>query len=726
MKNNKIFRSIVTILLIINIISFIDISVFQNEACAVAKNEIRQRSFNMGSDIIFKGVFSSHSLYFDLDKNMILDSAEININFSITQLVDDKKDATITFLLNGTPFYSSRLVYKPSEQIQNIKAQVPLRLIKEGSNELKMSAYCRISDKPCTDDVNNANWLVINDNSNILIKFKDKETSSYISDFPYPFIKTNEVQENNTVIAIPDDCEESELTAAFILQAYLGKLHKYEDYNGIIVKYSKIPKDKDIIYLGGTKDLPNEIKSLYKEIEKENLKENAIITKNKSPFNSDNIIMSVVSDNEEMLLKSVRLLSNKEIVSQLNVDTFRVHKDIKEETLITEPKVKLTFTDMGIGDMNLKGSFRQSGSAAYMLPRNKAISSGAKVKLNVRYSENLDFNRSLLTVFVNGVPIGSKKLEKDKCNGDEIELPIPTDIKVSNYIDIKVAFDLEIPNSYCEFRQEEMPWAFVSKDSFIYLPNSNIKSFIFDVYSNPFIADRKFNNMAVVIPDSLTQGELEGLSRMLSYIGRDIEYNNGILKVVKSSNFSEQYHNMNLIIYGTPDKNKVIKDINSQLWFKYKEGFQEFESNEKLYLTQPYSSNISNFQFDVSPYNSKNAMLVLTSPKTELITKALKYLYSSKEILKMRGDCVLIDEYGNLRIFKFKKDEPKFDYDKIKLADKTVKVFSGFVGLFLLFVITAAILYYLKDRRFSGIKNKKKDKKKDKYKDKNTGKNTNK
>lgn len=685
--------------LVILIVFIINMGFF-NLKVSASPEDLKYKTFSLGSDVNFKGVFSSHSMYFDIDKYVQAKSLESDVYFNVSQLIDDKKNATITFSINGTALYSSQVVYNPSEETQNIKVPIPVTLIKEGMNEFKIDTYSRISDESCSDDVNNANWITLKGSSNISMGFNDKESTNNISEFTYPFIKVNEENKYNATIVIPDNYKPGELSAALMLQAYFGKVNKNGDYSGSIIKYSAVQDDKDIIYIGGINNLPEEIKSLYSGNSKENFNDCAIIKKENSPFNENNKLMAVVSENGDMLTKAVKLLMNKDLVSQLNVDNFKVDNNLKVDDDLSEEKSNFTFKELGLQEMQLKGPFRQSGSLGYTLPRNKVLSNGAKIKLFTRYSQNLDFNRSLLTVYVNGTPIGSKKLDKDKCNGDQLELPIPKDIKMSNYMDIKIAFDLEQPNSNCQFRQEEMPWALVTGDSYIYIPSSKADFYKFDNYPQPFISNKQFNDVAVVVPENLSENEIEGISKLFSYIGRDVDYNNGTLKVVEEKNFSREFYNMNLIVYGTPEKNKVIKQLNSKLWFQYDKNFKSFVGNEKLYLTEPYASNISTFQFDISPYNKQRAILTLTSSKEDLLLKSLIFLSNSNQILKLSGDSVLIDGYGNIKTFKFKKENTKSTYERFSSVETNTKVFAGFMGLFLVFSIAAIGLYHFKNKRF--------------------------
>lgn len=650
---------------------------------AAPPETLQYKNFTFGNDVNLKGVFSSHSMYFDANKYLQVKSLNADIYFNISQLVSSVKYATITFSLNGSNFYSAPLSYKTGQDTQNLKISVPLRLIKSGSNQLKIETYCRISDKPCIDDVNNANWITIYGNSSLSMGFSYKSVTNNISEFPYPY---------STVIAVPDNYTESELSAAFMLQSYFGNQSEDEDYNGVVMKYSKVPKDENTVYIGAIKSFPSDVKKLYSQLENQNYSDNAVIRKSGT-------ITAVASENGDMLEKAVKLLMNKNLLSQLNSDTFILGKNIDEERKPFEQSSRLTFENLGLDTIQLKGPFRQSASVQYALPKNRVLSQGSKIKLFMRYSQNLDFNRSLLTVYLNGIPIGSKKLYKDRCNGDEVELSIPHDIKKSNYLDINMAFDLEMPGSFCQFRQEEMPWAVVTGDSNIYIPNNKVEFYSFDTYPQPFISDGKFNDTAIVVPDNLSENDIEGISRMFSYMGKDMNYNSGNLSVVKSSNFSKVYYNKNLIVYGTPENNTVVKTLNSKLWFKYNSSYNSFQGNEKLYLLKPYASNIASFQFDISPYNTERAILMITSPKQDILSRSIRFLYSSKQVLKLTGDSILIDNLGNVKTFKFKKESTSPIFDKFTSADTSTKTFIGIMVLMFIFIVIAIVLYFLKNRK---------------------------
>ncbi|GKU26175.1 cellulose biosynthesis cyclic di-GMP-binding regulatory protein BcsB [Clostridium folliculivorans] len=676
----------------------VDYTNFANEP-----NSDNFKRVDIGNDVVLKGTFASHNMYIDINKWWDVQSIDVNLLLSINQIVDQEKNASITCLLNGVPFYSSKISYNPEVEDQNFKISIPKRLIKVGGNEFVIQAYCRVSDKPCDDDINNANWMTLSSKSNILINFKEKGISNSIDQFPYPFFRINENKVSNCIILVPDNYTDTDMTAALMLSTYFGGLSTSGDYRIDINRYSEdVDKtDKDIIYIGSYNNIPNEIKNNYDQIQDFDYKNAALIKKAKSPFSKSDIRKSliIISDNDSLRLKSVIALMNSNLTSQVYSDTLKIDSNTKVEVKNESMKSNITFNDLGIGDILLQGPFRKSSTISYSLPKNRVLSNGSKISLVTRYSENLDFSKSLLTVFVNGIPIGSRKLDKAKANGDTFELNIPSNISKTNYIEINIVFDLELENYYCEQRHQETPWAVVANISTLYLPTKEVSSYKFETYPSPYLINNKFNNTALIVPDNLSSNEIRSLSHMFSYIGNGTSLSDGSFKVVRASKFDDQYKNMNLILYGIAKENPIIKQINEKLWFKYNTEYNKFLSNEKLFLEEEYASNIAVFQFDISPFNKQCSLLVLTSPNKNILTESILYLSSSKLLPKLIGDSAVVDKFGNLRTFRFKKDISEPAYEKIRNLDVESKNFIIFVSLFLIFIITATGLFFIKNRK---------------------------
>lgn len=702
MKKPKIVRVLNILILTCLLVTFpIKVTLAKPKEYSLG-NIAYTRYQKINDDIVFKGVFSSHSIYFNVDEWINVDSMESEINLNINQLVSNSKESYITFSLNGVPFYSTQLIYDASQETKNIKLKVPLDNLKEGFNEFKIDGYCRISDKPCTDDVNNANWLVIKKDSSININYREILADNKIMNFPYPFVKTSEAK-NKTEIVLSDDYTDNDLQKVLLISSYLGNKNSY-DYNIEIKKYSDVNKENNsnnVIYISSKESIPSEILTLFKDISSMDLSNSAVIRIGDSPYGNGgegNKIMLVTSDNETYSLKAINFLANKELTSQISSDIFIVDEKVDEKVKMEEAQKVVSFKDMGINELQFKGAFRRESVISYAIPKNKVIASGGKIKLNFRYSENLDFNKSLLTVYINNTPIGSKKLEKENALNNELELSIPRDIINSNYIEIKLAFDLELIDTYCERREEEMPWAVIDGNSYIHYETQNYNGYFFNKYPSPFIVDNRFNDVILSVPDKLSSKELTALGNVFEVIGKEVSSNLGSFEVSRYDNLNGKEKEKNIIVYGTPENNELVKNLNDSLWFKYNDKYSGFIGNEKLFLTEDFNSNIATFQLDISPYNKQRAILVLTSPKEDILLNSLSYLGNSSEINKLKGDSGIIDEYGDLRTFAFKGEIETPIYEKVKQIDSSSKVIIIILAGILIFFIVSIIMYYMKNK----------------------------
>lgn len=727
MRNNKILKFFATIMIVFSFVFLLQFNINIKKAEAAPKdnkvtNELSQKTFNIDSDVVFKGVFSSHSWFFDVDKWWNTEEVQGEITFSINQVIQKGVQTYLTFSVNDIPFKSQEIAYNDKEERQTVKFTIPKKLFKEGSNKFTINAYARVTGLPCVDDVNSANWLDIFKDSKVVVKYKDINANNEIANFPYPFLKQNDSKNPGTAIVIPDKYTDSDMSSALMMNAYLSSIYKNGDYNGAIIKYSDINKYKDYnyIYIGEKNTLPNELKSQFDGIDEGNFKDGALIKIINSPYskNENTKVLSIVSENSEMMTKATKFMMNKNLVGQVFQDKYIVDGNTEELDKAYEPADEVTFKDLGYDDILLKGPFRRTANLSYYMPKNKVLANGGKIKLNMRYAENLDFNRSLVTVYINDVPIGSKKLTKENANGDSVELSIPSDVKDTSFLNIQIAFDLEMEGQWCQKREEQTPWAVVTGDSYMYLPNSEELNYYFNKYPNPFMKNNQLNDTLIVTPNNMTSEDMTAIGNMVSYWGKDLKYNNGKIIVKNGSeNLDNDKKNHNIVVYGTPDNNPFIKGLNKDLWFKYNDDYKSFESNEKLYLTSPFNAEMTTYQLCESPFNSEFGMLVLTSPDNNLLNESVNYLLSTDKAFGLSGDSEVIDKFGNVKSFTMKAPKDKPVFEQINGMNKEQKgLMITLVVMFILIILSIALFAY-KYRKLDGKKDHNKSTMENKFKD---------
>lgn len=693
-KNIKELLKIISLILVVSFIIPVNIATAFPKNSYTYTNETYISKIDLNSNITFHGVFDSYRWIFNTKSKEGIERATLNLEIELTDVLADKVKSYLTFSLNGSQFYSME-INKRNGEPETITINLPGYLLKDGSNEVKVEGYLRCSDEPCTDDYNTANWLVLGGKSNIELVEKAKVYGNKIIEFPYGL---SESYDSNNKIIIPDKYTDGELSSALKLQTLLGGING----NGEIVKWSDRGdlSKSNVIFIGSKEEGESNLPIISNDIKDLPLDNEAYIGVNNSPFStrSDLKLISIISNSETELESAIKFLMNKDIYGQVSSSSTFVNSNLDLDKEIKPISSIITLDELGISEMKVEGLFRKEVKIGYALPKNKKLSPGDKLELNLRYSENLDFDRSLFTVYINDTPIGSKKLEREKANNDNISIVIPKDVLNTSYLEIKLAYDLNLKGVECEKNQHEQPWGLVTGDSYIQINSRNTNEFYFNNYPAPFVQDWDINDTMFIIPDNLPSKDLTALGNMANLMGKGMRYNLGKIGAVSIGNLKDEHKDNNIIVYGTPNSNKLIKELNNSLWFKYDKDWSKFLSNEKLYLMDDYAKNIATFQLDYSSYSSGKFMLVLTSPNEELLTKSLVYLGKETEVYKLYGDGAVIDIDGNVRNFKYKESEEAPMYEQLKGLEGGEKTLLIISGLIFVFIIAAAVFYLNKNR----------------------------
>ena len=180
-------------------------------------------------------------------------------------------------------------------------------------------------------------------------------------------------------------------------------------------------------------------------------------------------MLLIISNNDKLLKNAAKLLSSNSLISNLNKSTIIINEKTNIEDLEDKENInRIYLEELGYENILMKGPFSQEVIMDINAPKEKVVTNSSKLKFNIRYADNLDFERSLATVYVNDVPIGSKKLSKDKSDNDTLEFDFPSEVAGKNYYQIKVVFNLELLDLQCVTRDTDNPWAYISSTDSYY------------------------------------------------------------------------------------------------------------------------------------------------------------------------------------------------------------------------------------------------------------------
>ena len=600
------------------------------------------------------GIFSSNELYFNIPQYWDTKYVYAELQYDVSELIRSIA-SSMTFSVNNVPISSCRVKYEDGNT-QTCYVEIPMELIKEGFNSLSISAYARLYDEEgCIDDFTNANWLSISDSSYIQCGYEVINPEHKISYYPYPFTSTIEDTGKGLSIVVPDKASDGEVEAAMNLMADLST--ETGDRNEIqfcLLSDLALTNANRTIIISNYENLPATYQN--KIMNKDNLDKRAEVV-----FTDDekgNPLLLITSKKDECLVEAAFMLMDENRVSQEKSNTASVNLGsaeaaVNSTTLSQMVAGNYTVKDIIGSGLTFVGPFHQEQIIYLPFSEDYFLSDAGKVTLKFRYSENLDFNRSLVSVSWGDIPVASKKLQADKAGGDELTFAMPADVVGTTTGAIRIAFDLEIPDMICTPRQEQMPWAYVSDESVLYLPASTGIVLTFDLKPSPFRTDGKFNDMMLVISDNPTTAELNLYAQIIGMYGDGVKPY-GTLYVRRNSEFTKNDADYNIITIGTYQDNPLIQTLNDNLYFSYEEGGMKFKSNEQLILSDQYAQDVAILQLLESPFASNRGILAITGAHQDTLAYLDDFIREHDRRYSLTKDCVIVDKDLETKAFQFR------------------------------------------------------------------------
>lgn len=600
-----------------------------------------------------QGIFSSNELFFYIPAYWDTKYIYTEIQYDVSELVQSIA-SSITFSVNNIPVSSYRIAYEEGNS-QICYLEIPMELVNEGYNSLAISAYARLYDEEgCIDDFTNANWLSISDTSYIRCGYEILDHEHLLSYYPYPFMSTVDDTGTGLSIAVSDEATNGEIAAAMNLMSDLSTETGEENNIQFCLLSDLASTDPErTIVVSNYNNLSADYQSRVSDTT--GLESRADVTF--TDDNNGNPLLLITSLNDDCLLEAAYMLMDENRVSQEKSSAASVNLGSADIAVNSTTLSQMVAGNYTVGDiigsgLTFVGPFHQEQLIYLPFSEDYFLSDAGKVTLNFRYSENLDFNRSLISVYWGDIPVASKKLEKDKATGDELTFSMPADVVGTTTGAIRIAFDLEIADIICTPRQEQMPWAYISDESVLYLPASTGIVLTFDLKPSPFRTDGKFNDIMLVISDNPTTDELNLYAQIIGMYGDGVDPY-GTFYVKRANEFSEADADYNIITVGTYANNSVLQLLNKDLYFSYNEDGSKFVSNEQLILSDDYAGRIAIMQLLESPFASNRGVLAVTGVNETTLSYVNEFMRDYDKRFSLTKDCVVMDSDLDIKAFRF-------------------------------------------------------------------------
>lgn len=669
------------------------------------------KDFTYGSNVLFSGIYKTHKLYFQIPEYWQPQYVYAQIEVELSQLIRDVP-ASLTFMLNSTPVATYQMDYA-SGSTQVFFVEIPLELVSAGYNSFDTTGYVRLyDDDGCIDDFSGANWISVRGTSFIQVGYDVKPSNQLISAYPYPFLSSLDETGSGTTILVSDQCDVDELAAALMLRADLGSETELEDAITLARISDRTGAENYRIVIGLRSNLDDHYRSVAESFGTD-LSEQAMVH-----FYVDDGVetLLITSDSGEALTEAAMMLMDESRVSQEKSNTALVQENaadgIRSQIGSTLEAGRMTLDSLLDSGLSFVGPFHQEGDIYLPFSGGYVLAESGMVDLKFRYSENLDFDRSMITVYWGDVPVSSKRLTKENAGGDTLSFTMPDDVVGTYAGKITIAFELELPDLFCTPRMDEMPWAYVTSDSSFYLPVGTGSSYTFGQRPYPFEVSSRFNELNVVIPEHITAAELNTLGRVIALYGEQpspygtlrVTYANDLIEELDEHGtaITKEHKNDNLIVIGTYADNSMIRELNQNLSFRYSDTGSNFLSNDAMVLSDHYAREIATMQLFPSPYADGRAVLVVGALDDTGMQNLQSFLSQSSSTWKMEKDTILIDGDQQIRTFELAEKKTATSTPILKrmmesnqeAAIFTLVAMGVMVLLLLMFILILIRLYW--------------------------------
>ncbi|HIY92399.1 MAG TPA: cellulose biosynthesis cyclic di-GMP-binding regulatory protein BcsB [Candidatus Companilactobacillus pullicola] len=670
------------------------ITLMQPTSVQAADNQTYTQQFQ-NSITTLSGKSVEANMYFTKMDYWDLKKVTFNFNYQVSQLAN-RQASDITVSLNGVKFYSFRP--KDKTGFQTEKITVPLDLV-SGSNRLTISGQIldQMPDKNYQLQQTPANWLTIGNGSNVNFEYQLKEAENTLSSFYAHFSGQDTIAYQRSKIATADNPTAKELTASMIALSGESRIITTENDQIPVVKVSELAAAKNdyMMVVAKYDHLPDDLK---KQIDPNQLKDKAII---KTHYTDGKYYLIVTAKSGKLLEKAARFVANEELMKETDKDTEDVEEttDTYTSSLHDNGTHYLTTTADRI-----EGAGHKETSYLVQIPNDRSNADGSQITLHFNYSKNLNFNRSLVTLYVNNTVIGSKKLTAVRANNDTLTVKLPRGLSLGSSFTVRAAFDLEMKDQDTS-DNSNTPWAQVRPDSKMLVKSQRSNDLLFTNYPTLFINNETYDDIAVVAPKNLNTDDFKTLTNIFNLIGNFAKSNTGKIQFYESMPSKNVLKNNNVIVIGTPQNNPMIKELNPNLYFKYSQNFDRVVSNEKLSIEKDYGKNIGTAQLMRSPYNDKRGMMVVTGINTKDVYLASTQINFQKNIQQFTGDAVVVDMNNAHYGYRFKKNkaiDKSLENKRTFSKNSQLILYLGLALIVIILIGVGVILTVRKQGRLNG------------------------
>ena len=553
-------------------------------------------------------------------------------------------------------------------------------------NKLNITAKMR-SDLELCDDVHSpALWLTLEDESRLIVRYREKPVTLDVSRFPGSYLRPDIFYSESkkvgrhALIVIPSEPSAEILNAVAVVSARFGASTRFPK-GALTVKRvgaidaplgAELGKD-NLIVIGHTEFLGS-MQAAGLDLADADMSEGyGHLIESRNPWNSGRRALVLGGKDDASLAKAVTAISLPHLSdtwaprdpsdTPIRTVTFKTTPTIPEAAQVPAPKTAtISLADLGSTDLTQRGKFHHYVRIAFPNPyvgRIRTEPTGAFMRLNMSHSELLVPQTSSLLIRINGEPVRSIRLTPRTARRLEADVLIPEKFLSSRSLVADLEFFLDIGDPDCHYNFPEMAWVTVFDSSFIAYPLSDGTST--SLRSYPWIVGKEpnLNGLVFVVGSDASDDELSVVANTAAYLGKSLprRLKKGAragtgwvyptLRAVGTLSESEQQKD--IVFIGDTEKLDAEKTIRGAV---PEQLFADASADDmRTYVGVDYRAQSGWIHLAKSPWNpTRNVLVVSGQGGVAAVKEAGRCLWISKKVDKLAGSSVLIGPNGSLQV----------------------------------------------------------------------------
>ena len=486
-------------------------------------------------DALLKGMSARYDSYLEIGKGLrTAEGSYIHLEYTISpDLIPER--SSLTVLVDDIPVQSVSL-NPEGEAVKTLRIDLSRFELGQGFHKISLAALMRTSEFICEDPLNEKLWLTASSKSHVMLNLVQAFQEADFSWYPAPFYDKGSNAPLHAVIAVPDEPSSASFAAAARLAQYFAARAPERRLAIPVYPESELTEamlqQKHVIWVGeygAWKQAGARAEAAAREAHGEGALAQGAAALMPSPWNSGKTHLLLTGPGEK-LVSGANMLSDEALIGQMRGKWLSVTEPPKALPDLSanrdEKAVFTTLKQLGFDRLTVQNVQQGTVQFSYTLPPDRVPGGLAALRLKYSHSDVILFDKSVMTVSVNGTPVKSVRLARQTAQGGMLEVPIdPAVIGPSRNVTVSVSFQFADPATgrqmerdfYCEDMLID-DWAVIDGSSSLHLELAERQAVDFSTLPFPFAGEDAWNHTFVLSP-RWTHATLQAALTIAGHVG---------------------------------------------------------------------------------------------------------------------------------------------------------------------------------------------------------------